>query len=156
MKSELSNPSYLSSADQPTRWSRYLIVLAPWLIVLFALAMFLLLQKTICLPEGMKVDLPSTTIGDSTQADVTVLVVAASGGTLVFYDDARYLIEDAVAMETLRENLSRALSHTQNKTILALAGKEIKTGELMTFANVASRSGATKVLFAEKHPEGAR
>ncbi len=156
MKSDFSVPSYLSRDDQPMRWSRYLIVLAPWLMVLFALAMFLLLEKSICLPEGMKVDLPSTTIGDSTKADITVLVVAASGGTLVFFDDARYLVKDSVAMETLKEHLSKALSHTENKTILALAGKDIKAGELMAFASIASRSGATKVLFAEKHPEGAQ
>ena len=153
MRSEYSIPSYLSHDDMPLRWTRYLIVLAPWLTVFLSLAMFLLLEKSICVPEGMNVNLPSTTIGDSTQADVTVLVVAASGGTLIFFDDARYLVADDAAMETLREHLSNALSHTQTKTILVLAGKNISAGELMKFANVASRSGASKVLFAEKQPE---
>jgi biopolymer transport protein ExbD len=70
--------------------------------------------------------------------------------TLVFFDDSRYMLSDASSLSALEERLSERVSRTERKTLLVLADRRVNGGELMEIASLAKRSGAEKVLFAEK------
>ena len=77
--------------------------------------------------------------------------VGETGGTLVFYDDARYVLGDQQSVALLREQLlARVQANPARATLLVLADRRVATGELMRLVDIARESGMKHVQIAEK------
>ena len=97
------------------RWTKPLFAAVPWITLALLLVMFALLGDTLTAAPGVVFDLPAPVGRQAASPDATMLVlpsanVGESGGTLAFFDDARYVLGDPQSVAILREQL---LSHVQ-------------------------------------------
>ena len=141
-----------SPAASPA-WLRPLVTAAPWITVVLLVVMFALLDGALTISPGIVFDLPESDGESGGRADLVSLAMPAAGGTFVFFDDARYSVDDEMSLASFRDQLSRGFSRTELKTLLVLADRSISAGSLVKIAETARRAGAKKVLFAEKRPE---
>ena len=133
-------------------WLRPLSKAAPWLTVGVAVLMMALLSGTFSGAKGMLFELPSAESGDAVLPSAVALVMRASGETLVFFNDARYVLNDPASLAVFVEGLKRDFSSSMNKTedLLVLADKSVSCEELFKFAAAARAGGAKRVLFATR------
>lgn len=123
---------------------------APWITLVLLLLLFWMIGGTLVTSRGMLVDLPDTTLAEGEATGPVALIVPVPNETLIFFDDARYLMSDPSSMAALSEHLAETASRPGVNTILALADRRVTGGELIAFASLAKRNGIQKILFAEK------
>lgn len=132
-------------------WLRPIVAAAPYVTVLVLLMTLRFVGETLAVSKGVLFDLPE---GDRAEGEVTelvALVMPTAHETLVFFDDSRYLLDDAASARSFGTSLSERLRRSERKTLLVLADRRVAGGELMKLASIARSSGADKLLFAEKH-----
>ncbi len=138
------------------RWTKPLFAAVPWITLALLLVMFGLLADTLTAAPGVVFDLPAPVGRQTAVPDATMLVLPSanvdeSGGTLAFFDDARYVLGDPQSVALLREQL---LSHVQagsaRATLLVLADRRVAAGELMKLVGIARESGVRRVQIAER------
>lgn len=131
-------------------WMRPLVAAAPWLTLLILILMFHVVGGTFTLGEGVVFELQPTEFKDGEITRHTAMIIPVSGETLVFFDDARYVLSDPASVASLGEHVSERVSRTRHKSLLVIADRRIPGGEIMKFSDVVRRSGVEKVLFAGK------
>lgn len=130
---------------------RPLVASAPWITVGLLLVLFWMIGGTLTTARGILFDLPERQgFADGEVTGPVALIVPTRHETLVFFDDSRYVLEDASSLSAFAAQLSEVASATDRKVLLALADRRVPCGELMRFAEIARQSGMTKVLFAEQ------
>ena len=138
------------------RWTKPLFAAAPWITLVLLLVMFGFLGDRLTAAPGVVFDLPAPGGRQTAAPDMTMLAlpsanVGESGGTLAFFDDARYVLDDPQSVALLREQL---LSHVQagsaRATLLVLADRRVPAGELMKLVGIARESGVRHVQIAER------
>ena len=138
------------------RWTKPLFAAAPWITLVLLLVMFGFLGDRLTAAPGVVFDLPEPVGRQTAAPDMTMLAlpsanVGESGGTLAFFDDARYVLDDPQSVALLREQL---LAHVQDgsarATLLVLADRRVATGELMRLVDIARDSGMKHVQIAER------
>lgn len=129
---------------------RPFVIAAPWLTMLLLLLLFYLIGGTLTSARGALFELPDTGIAEGEATGLVALVMPVEHETLVFFDDARYLLGDESSADTLAAHLTDRMSKTARKTLLVLADRRVAGGDLMRVADLAKRAGASKILFAEK------
>ena len=140
-------------------WMRPFAVSAPWITLAILLVMFGLIGDRLAAAPGVVFDLPAPAGRQTVAAGATMLVLPSAnagetGGALVFFDDARYVLDDPQSAALLRDQLvARVQENAACATLLVLADRRVACGDLMRLAAVAKRGGVAKVLFAEKRPE---
>ena len=135
-------------------WTRHLVVAAPWLTVVLLVVMFAMLDKALTVSPGVAFELPGPT--DATtggRPDLVALAMPAAGGTFLFFDDARYSLDDPASVAVFRSQLSERLPRTERRSLLVLADRNVTAANLMKIADAARKAGAGEVLFAEKRQE---
>ena len=147
--SEKRNASRRPGGD----WLRPISMSAPWLTVGLAVMMMSFLSGTFSAAKGLLFELPSADGGDTVSSGAVALVMRMSGETLVFFDDARYILDDPASLASFVEELKRVLSssRSRNGELLALADKSVSCEELFKCAEAAKKGGANKVLFATRN-----
>ena len=138
------------------RWTKPLLAAVPWITLALLLVMFSLLGDTLTSAPGVVFDLPAPVGRQAAVPDATMLVlpsanVGETGGTLVFFDDARYVLGDQQSVALLRKQLL-ACAHEGpvRATLLVLADRRVSAGELMKLVGIARESGIQQVQIAEK------
>lgn len=131
-------------------WLRPLVAAAPWATLAILVLMMSLLAGTLAIREGVLFELPDSGLGEGESTSLVALLLPVSHETLVFFDDARFILGDAQSMEAFRGQLSERAEKLKEGTLLVLADRRISTGELMRFAAVAKGGGIRQVLFAER------
>ena len=123
---------------------------APWVTLVLLLLLFWMIGGTLVSSKGLLLDLPDTALAEGEPTGPVALIVPIPNETLIFFDDARYLMSDPNSMAALAEHLAETASRPGARTILALADRRVTGGELIAFAALAKRNGIRKILFAEK------
>ncbi len=136
------------------RGLRPLVKVVPWVTVGLLFMIIYLVGGAFTKASGALFALPETEVSDVADADAVALLLVTPQGTLVFFDDTRYLLEDESQMLQFSEALSEKMAGRDGRTLLALADMRIRGGNLFRFAAVAKRSGVERVLFAEKKGDG--
>lgn len=131
-------------------WLRPLSAAASWLSVLVSLMMLYMIGGTFTAAEGVLFDLPGGVSGDGEATELVALVMPTAHETLVFFDDARYMLGDAASTSVLAGHLAERASKSRSRTLMVLADRRVAGGELMKIASLARSSGVAKILFAEK------
>ena len=138
------------------RWTKPLFAAAPWITLVLLLVMFSLLGDRLTAAPGVVFDLPAPVGRQTAAPDMTMLAlpsanVGESGGTLAFFDDARYVLDDPQSVALLREQL---LSHVQEgsarATLLVLADRRVTSGDLLRLVGIARTAGVKHVQIAER------
>jgi len=136
-------------------WMRPLVAAMPLLTVLLLLAMLYMIGGTMTVSRGMALDLPEAGGADGEKTDLVALVLQMPRETLVFFDDSRYVIGDAVSGRALSEHLAQRVARSDDKTLLILSDRRVASGDLFRLATMARQSGVRRLLFAEKQAENA-
>ncbi len=131
-------------------WIRPLVAAAPYLTVILLLGMLYLINGTYAMKSGMSFELPASSTGEELNAELVALVMRMPKETLVFFDDSRYLVDDASSRRAFQSHLAGRVSQVENKTLLVLADRTVSSGELMELMSEAKQSGVAKVLVAER------
>lgn len=135
-------------------WLRPFAAAVPWLTVLLLLMMFVIVGGTFTSAKGVLFDLPEGELAEGETTGLVALVMPMPHETLVFFDDARYMLGDSSSVSALTEHLSSQVRRSTRKTLLVLADRRVAGGELMRFAAIARKGGIEKVLFAERKTGG--
>lgn len=136
-------------------WLKPVIAMSPWLTVVLLLLMLHLVGGTFTGARGVLFDLPSGSLPEGEATGLVALVMPTEHETLVFFDDARYLLGDGASSAALGDHLAECVRRSGDRTLLVLADRRVAGGELMKFAGIARHGGVEKVLFAEKRLEKA-
>lgn len=126
---------------------------APWITLLILLAQIWFVGQSLVARKGVLVDLPESDLGDGVATGPVALIVPTPRETLVFFDDARYVMSDPSSMIAFAERLAEATRRSERKNLLVLADRRVTGGELMAFTALVRQNGVDKVLLAEKRDE---
>lgn len=138
-------------------WLQPFSTAVPWITVGVLLMMLFAVSGAFTAHEGVLFDLPEAGLGDGVNTKLVALVMPMpkeTRKTLVFFDDARFTVEDDVSLAAFAGQLSACAERSEVKALLVLADRRVSGGTLMRLAAVAKRSGVDRILFAEKKGEG--
>lgn len=131
-------------------WLRPFFAAVPWITVGALLLMLHMVGGTFTKAEGVLFDLPSAELSDGEATPLVALVLPLQNETCVFFDDARYSLDDATSTAAFGEHLAERVSKVDVKTILVLSDKRVTCDEIAKVASVARHGGLERVLFANK------
>lgn len=134
-------------------WMRPMVAVAPWVTLALIILMFHLIGGTFTLAKGVLFELQPTEYKDGEISKLTAMVIPVSGETLIFFDDARFMLGDPSSVSSLSEHISEQVARTGAKSLLVLADRRVSGGEIMKFSDILRQSGVEKVLFAGKEIE---
>ena len=106
--------------------------------------------------DGALFDLPRGEIRDVAEVSASALVQRTDQGTLVFFDDTRFVLGDEAQTAALSALLAAKVANRDRPTLLVLADRRVSAGDLMRLADVAKGAGVERTLFAERRREEAR
>ena len=135
-------------------WCRPIAAAIPYLTVVLLLLMMHVVGGTMTSYRGVLFDLPDGDRTDGEVSDLVALVMPVQRETMIMFDDARYLLGDAVSMRSFREDLANSAARKTGKSLLILADRRVSTGQLMEVVSAAKKSGVGKVLLADKREAG--
>lgn len=133
---------------------RPFISASPWITVCLLLLLFWYIGGTLVAEKGVLFDLPPQGVPEGESTSSVAMIVPGPRSTLIFFDDSRYLMDDANSLSALSDHLSELSVRSGRKTLLALVDRRVSHGEVMTFVNLARKRGIEKVLVAEKKEDG--
>ena len=131
-------------------WLRPFVAAVPWIIMALLLIMFQFIAGTLTLAKGTLFDLPTAGMEEGVHTKLVALVMPKPGETLVFFDDARFLLGDPASVAAFSSLLAERAAKTGEKALLVLADRRVPCGELMRIAAIAKDGGVERILFAER------
>ncbi len=134
-------------------WLRPLVVSIPWITVGVALLMMQLLSGTLTAAEGVLFDLPDSGLSEGDVTSLVALVTPMKQETLVFFDDARYSLDDGGSSAAFAAQLADRAAKSDRKTLLVLADRRTTSADLMKIAALARMNGIRRILFANRRSE---
>ena len=135
------------------RWLKPLAAAAPWLTAGLLFVMIWMTAGALTAAEGALFDLPRGDIGDIADVTASALVRRTGKGTLVFFDDTRFVFGDAAQDAALASLLAAKIANREHPVLLVLADRRVHAGDLMRLAEIAKGAGVEKTLFAERREE---
>ena len=129
---------------------------APWITLVLLLCMIALISNRMTVAPGVVCDLPASSIREGETPDLTVMIVPAVSekenvrGTLVFFDDARYSVEDPVLFASFRKRLAERVAADETGNLLVLGDRRISAGALMKLVDAAREAGVNHLQIAER------
>ncbi len=139
------------------RWTKPLFAAAPWITLALLLVMFVLLGNRLTAAPGVVFDLPGASVKQqAVSTTMTMLVlpsanVGGTGGTLVFFDDARYVLGDRQSADLLHDQLrARVQDDSASGALLMLVDRRVTSGDLHAIVEIAREAGVKHVQIAER------
>ncbi|MGN0853019.1 MAG: hypothetical protein ACI4Q3_06545 [Kiritimatiellia bacterium] len=137
-------------------WARPFTAAVPWITLAMLLVMFGLIGERMAVAPGVAFELPDP-VGDLSEITGFAAFAmpearenGAEGGTLVFFDDARFSLSDPASLNSLQSKFAERASTEKRPTLLLLADRRIPAGDLMRLVGIARESGIVHVQIAEK------
>lgn len=137
-------------------WLRYLSQTAPWLTLVLLIIMFAFLHQALAPVPSVGFALPASGAADSAQPGLVALLLpgdaegAQTEGTLVFFDDARYVLSDPAGAEEFAGRLGERATETKCGTLTLLADRRVPVGDVMQVMAIARSRRLVHVQLAEK------
>jgi biopolymer transport protein ExbD len=151
-----------AAADLRTRYSpksrigHGLISVAPWVNIVLLMIFMLMLDRKFVLQPGYVVDLPRGPFRAGTRSELAVIVrsvsQASSGARkeLVYFNDQRFLVNDAEQMKNLQNALARCPIESKVAGLVVFADTHVNVDTLVKVFNMAMEVGIRKVNVASK------
>lgn len=137
-------------------WFRHLSYAAPWLTFAVVVGMFAFLHGTLSPVPSVLFDLPDSGAADSDRPGLVSLLIpgdmegADSEGTLVYFDDARYVLSDPSSVDEFSARLGGKAVETGTRVLTLLADRRVPCGDLIKVMALAKARGFAHVQVAEK------
>ena len=137
-------------------WLRFLSQTAPWLTLVLLVVMFIFLQSVLAPAPAVAFELPDPGAADSAQPGLVALLLPGdveggqTEGTLVFFDDARYVLSDPAGVEEFSGRLGERAAETKCSTLTLLTDRRVPTGDVMQVMAIARSRRLSNVQLAEK------
>lgn len=137
-------------------WFKGLALIAPWLTLALIIAMFSFLYSSLAPAPAVSIELPETKLSDSARPGLVALLLpgGAAGaqidGSLVFFDDARYVLSDPTSVEEFSRRLEERSMETRCGTLTVLSDRRVPAGDLMRVMELAKKVRLSHVQIAEK------
>ena len=137
-------------------WFRCLAQVAPWLTFLLLVVMFYFFYGTLAPAPALSFSLPASGVADSAQPGLIALMLpgdsggAQTEGTLVYFDDARYVLSDPVSMEEFAGQLGDRAAEMKYVTLTLLADRRVPVGDVMKVMAIAKSRRLEHVQLAER------
>ena len=137
-------------------WFRYLSQMAPWLTLLLIAVLFVFLQGALAPMPSLLFDLPEAGAADSAQPGLVALLIpgdiegAESDGTLVYFDDARYVMSDRISLDEFSASLGERAIETKCGVLTLLSDRRVPAGDIMYIMSLAKAARLLHVQLAEK------
>ena len=137
-------------------WAQSLLASVPWINAVVIVVLLLAVNQRMVVSPGVVFDLPRATFREGSHAGLTALLISVArdvpGGdeTLIFFDDDRYVAQDAEQMVLLSERVRSRVALSARRNLLILADKRVPHGDVMRFVNAMREAGVQQVNVAEK------
>ena len=131
-------------------WLGFLSAVAPWAMAALLFSMIIVISGVWTSADGVMFQMPDTKVGDISDTDAVAMAMPSSQGTLVFFDDTRYMLEDDAQVASFARQLKERVARAESPVLLVLADRRVSGGDFMWIAEVAKANGVVKVLFAER------
>jgi biopolymer transport protein ExbD len=137
-------------------WFRYLSQIAPWLTVILLTVLFVFLQGALAPVPSLLFDLPEAGAADSARSGLVALLIpgdiegAEADGTLLYFDDARYVMSDTVSLDEFSSRLGERAIETKCGVLTLLADRRVSAGDVMKVMSLAKSARLLHVQLAEK------
>ena len=137
-------------------WFRYLSQLAPWVTILLIAVLFVFLQGALAPAPSLLFDLPSAGAADSAQPGLVALLIpgdiegVGSDGTLIYFDDARYVMTDQASLDEFSNRLGERSAETKSGVLTLLSDRRVPAGDIMKVMSLAKAARLSHVQLAEK------
>lgn len=137
-------------------WFRTLAATAPWLAAGLVTAMYVMLYVSLAPAQAVTLELPETAIADSARPGLVALVMPGGGkggnaeGTLVFFDDARYVLQDPSGSSELSARMAELSAEKKCRELTILCDRRVPSGDLMKLMELAKKVRIGHVQIAEK------
>lgn len=137
-------------------WAKPFTAAAPWISLALLMATFALADGRLASAPGTVFDLPAPASRDGVEPGLAAIMMpvaregAAGRETIVFFDDARYSLDDDASRESLRERMGARAAADATGTLLVLADARVPAGDMIRFAGLAREAGVAHVEIAER------
>lgn len=137
-------------------WFRCLSQFAPWLTFLLIAVLFVFLQGTLSPSPSLLFDLPESGSADSVRPGLVALLIPGdvegveTDGTLVYFDDARYVLSDPSSFDEFSARLGDLAIETKYGVLTLLADRRVPAGDVMKIMSAAKAARLLHVQLAEK------
>jgi biopolymer transport protein ExbD len=130
--------------------------MAPWLTILLIAVLFVFLQGSLSPVPSLLFDLPEAGAADSAQPGLVALLIpgdmegSESDGTLVYFDDARYVMSDRASLDEFSSRLGERAIETKCGVLTLLSDRRVPAGDIMKIMSLAKAARLLHVQLAEK------
>lgn len=137
-------------------WFRHLSQTAPWLTLLLTAVLFVFLLGTLSPAPSLLFDLPEAGAADSAKPGLVALLIpgdiegAEDDGTLIYFDDARYVMSDPSSMDEFSNRLGDRAIETKCGILTLLTDRRVPAGDVMRIMSLAKAARLLHVQLAEK------
>jgi len=137
-------------------WAQALLASVPWIDAIISVVLLLAVNQRMVVSPGIIFDLPRAQLREGMHAGLTALMISVARDlpgvdeTLVFFDDDRYLTQDAEQMSVLSERVKSRVALGVRRDMLLLADKRVPHGDVVRFVNAVREAGVQRVNVAEK------
>jgi biopolymer transport protein ExbD len=115
---------------------------APYLCVLFPVALVALFHQFLVLPRGLRIDLPEASSPTAVSAGERALVVGLDSNEQLYFENQR------VEWSELKDLLSaRTRADRGPRTLLLQADRDVRTARLTELSGIARQAGIRDVVF---------
>ena len=142
-----------SSRHEGPLWLKPIVAAAPWITLCVLVLMMSLASGVFALSGGVVFELPQGLSKDAEGSELVALVMPTARETLVFFDDARFSMDDPQSLCAFLSQLTERARKKNEDSLLVLADKRVAGGEIFRLAGMAREAGLRKILFAEKKEE---
>lgn len=157
-------PGRLGKKSLPM-WLRALSASVPWITVFVLFLMITKIDGLFFLDRGALMDISEGT-DDVARSHAVAFMFYTDEGTLVFFDDTRYVLSNPSQMDSFSRQLSERISfvpdvgrddngaETLKPTLLLMIDRRITVEEQMKFVRLARKCGVAQVMIAAKKDGG--
>lgn len=135
---------------------RYLVQMAPWLTVMLIAGLFAFLHGALAPVPSLLFDLPEAGAADSVKPGLVALLIpgdiegAETDGTLVYFDDARYVLSDPASLDEFSSRLGERAVEAKCGVLTLLSDRRVPVGDVMKVMAIAKSRRLVHVQLAEK------
>lgn len=131
-------------------WLRPLSAAAPWLTLGLLMIMLWLITGTVTIAKGTLFDISEHGLTEGEVTPLVAMVMPMAHDTMVFFDDARYSLDDEGSVAAFGEHLASRASRLKATSLLVLLDRRVSAGELSRLAEVSKDNGVVRLLIANR------
>jgi len=130
-----------------SRISQGLVSVGPWVDIVFLLLFLGLLDMEFVLQPGVVVNLPETPFREGLRSQMIAVVLSVNGDQsakredIVFFDDERFLVDDAQQMGALKQAFSESARLHSESSLIIQADEKVSHGTIMRLLEMARDVG---------------